>query len=271
MLKVSKFTVAYPMSPEKKRLIDEVKTKGCIAAFLTLYEGLWTIDPNYLNHPDYFFEAGGIDPNKPCWLWLGSTDKNGYGEMKWDGIKMDVQRVSYQCFKGPIGEQDPKSPYRLEVDHRCQNSLCFNPTHLRLIPKARNGALVKLRERYHLQQPKSERDLHRQQKFLTEMYAKEVRLKNELAKFEAKAAKAIDSSRVEQIRSDLEGVGINRKYWTSPEDREIPIEDRSNDISAADLNDPEDPKLQKKLDEQWQDPRLQKILTDHGSLSKQSL
>lgn len=57
-----------------------------------------------------------------CWLWLASTDKDGYGWSSYFGQKK-AHRCSYVYYKGPI-------PSGLMVRHKCDTPACVNPDHL---------------------------------------------------------------------------------------------------------------------------------------------
>src|SRR5688572_10264945 len=54
-----------------------------------------------------------------CWLWIGSTHKNGYGLFK----QTFAHRYSYVLYKGEIEN-------KLFVCHSCDTPLCVNPNHL---------------------------------------------------------------------------------------------------------------------------------------------
>ena len=70
------------------------------------------------------------EPNSGCWLWIGGTKKEGYGQIvirpKRPGQRRKVKsthRVSYELLKGPI-------PAGMLVLHSCDMPCCINPDHL---------------------------------------------------------------------------------------------------------------------------------------------
>lgn len=63
-----------------------------------------------------------------CHLWIGATDKDGYGKFCVNGNNaLRAHRVSYELFKGPI-------PNGTEIDHLCRVHCCVNPNHLEAVP-----------------------------------------------------------------------------------------------------------------------------------------
>jgi len=74
----------------------------------------------------------GIDPNSGCWLWTGLSMLNGYGILGVAAYKIDrrpkglrlVHRLSAYLFL------DFNLDSELQVCHKCDTKLCFDPEHL---------------------------------------------------------------------------------------------------------------------------------------------
>ncbi len=74
------------------------------------------------------FEESYIpEPNSGCWLWLGNTNADGYGQMKikFNGKWVDkgAHRISWMLAHGAF-------PTRIQTLHECDNPPCVNPAHL---------------------------------------------------------------------------------------------------------------------------------------------
>lgn len=61
-----------------------------------------------------------------CWLFRGTLNDGGYGQIR-DGQRMrSVHVVMYEDAKGPV-------PAGLELDHLCRRRPCCNPDHLEAV------------------------------------------------------------------------------------------------------------------------------------------
>lgn len=58
-----------------------------------------------------------------CWLWAGAKDKDGYGQVKWNGVTCAAHRVSYELHNGTI-------PEGKLLMHTCDTPACVRPSHL---------------------------------------------------------------------------------------------------------------------------------------------
>lgn len=72
----------------------------------------------------------------PCWLWTGSVDKHGYGQLTTHSHTPLAKtyrshRLAYEFINGPI-------PDGLEPDHLCRVHSCVNPSHLEPVPHEEN-------------------------------------------------------------------------------------------------------------------------------------
>ncbi|MDE2020515.1 MAG: HNH endonuclease [Patescibacteria group bacterium] len=92
-----------------------------------------------------FWRYVSPEPNSGCWLWEGALINTGYGLLTIGHKKQKLaHRISYEIHKGPI-------PIGLELDHRCYNTACVNPSHLEAVTHAVNtkrGRFKKGKEHY---------------------------------------------------------------------------------------------------------------------------
>lgn len=74
------------------------------------------------------------EPNSGCWLWLSATIKSSdsrlygvIGRCRGQLPRMALaHRASYELHIGAI-------PDKMQIDHKCQNTLCVNPEHLQML------------------------------------------------------------------------------------------------------------------------------------------
>jgi len=96
-----------------------------------------------------------IIPWSGCWIWMGSTDANGYGMVKGTINKKEwaerAHRLSYIHHVGPI-------PDGMWVLHDCDIPSCINPYHLHLGDPAMNMQEMSMRDRHNNRWPKKAAD-----------------------------------------------------------------------------------------------------------------
>lgn len=74
----------------------------------------------------FFSYVGDIDRSTGCILWIGTTNKDGYGIISTEtrkGKTLLAHRASYELMIGSITNS-------LHVLHKCDNPPCINPSHL---------------------------------------------------------------------------------------------------------------------------------------------
>jgi hypothetical protein len=74
-----------------------------------------------------------------CWLWMASTDSDGYGRFWMEGKHNQAHRVAVRL--------DGRDPEGKVVRHTCDVPHCVNPAHLRLGTHADNVADRQRRDR----------------------------------------------------------------------------------------------------------------------------
>lgn len=71
------------------------------------------------------YEVRDCGYETPCWVWLRSSTRKGYGRM-WSPAAsrlVSAHRYYYEHFIGLI-------PSGLQIDHLCRNRACVNPQHM---------------------------------------------------------------------------------------------------------------------------------------------
>ena len=73
------------------------------------------------------------EPNSGCWLWIGTSNWQGYGRYRIPGTRTMTQAFRYiwEHEYGPV-------PAGLELDHLCRVPLCVNPAHMEPVTHREN-------------------------------------------------------------------------------------------------------------------------------------
>lgn len=58
-----------------------------------------------------------------CWIWNGTTNEKGYGQISFRGKQRMLHKLSYQIHRGEV-------PAGHLVCHKCDKPRCWNPEHL---------------------------------------------------------------------------------------------------------------------------------------------
>lgn len=69
--------------------------------------------------------ARGVASDGDCLVWPGPCDSNGYGLIRWEGMKVRVHRLVAHLVHG----LDLADTYQY-ARHECDNPPCFNPDHI---------------------------------------------------------------------------------------------------------------------------------------------
>jgi hypothetical protein len=94
-------------------------------------------------------KSGPVPPERPdlgnCWLWTGSQNRDGYGQVNRQGKTLGAHRVGYELQGDPI-------PDGLTVDHLCRVRHCMRRSHMEAVPQSVNwarGTFAERRAEYH--------------------------------------------------------------------------------------------------------------------------
>jgi hypothetical protein len=70
-----------------------------------------------------------IHKTDSCWLWTGTKERNGYGQV-YIGREADGRLVRFYAHRVAYALEHGTFPKALEVMHRCDVPGCVNPDHL---------------------------------------------------------------------------------------------------------------------------------------------
>ena len=90
-----------------------------------------------------------------CWIWTGSSNNAGYGQIKFNGATWNTHRLAYHLRveklpkPGKVQKADDETDREI-LDHLCETRLCCNPNHLEKIDQSTN---VKRGARHRRTQP----------------------------------------------------------------------------------------------------------------------
>ena len=72
-----------------------------------------------------------VNKTPSCWTWTAQINADGYGRFNDGTRKVLAHRYAWEGANGPI-------PDGMQVDHKCLNRSCVNPSHLRIATQFEN-------------------------------------------------------------------------------------------------------------------------------------
>lgn len=93
-----------------------------------------------------YWRSKCVTDSNGCWVWQGSKNWKGYGQVLFRGVRWVIHRFMYAAYIGPI-------PPGMFVCHTCDNPPCCNPDHLWLGTHADNQKDMVRKGRHAKQDP----------------------------------------------------------------------------------------------------------------------
>lgn len=76
---------------------------------------------------------------EPCWVWTGSTNNAGYGQVKFNAKNWNLHRLAWHMLVERLPQPGrARDADGLVLDHVCENRLCLNPSHLEKVSQSVN-------------------------------------------------------------------------------------------------------------------------------------
>lgn len=82
-----------------------------------------------------FWSKVDIKGDNECWNWIAGRNNAGYGSFGFNGTGIPAHKMTFILTQTEI-------PKGMEVNHRCNNTLCCNPAHLELVTHKQNIAYM---------------------------------------------------------------------------------------------------------------------------------
>lgn len=116
---------------EINRHTPEIQESGTISTKI--------LETKMITHPSFkkrlreyiILDRRWVWRGSPCWIWVGTRDRRGYGITKVGSNLTFTHRVMYQIANGSI-------PPGNHIDHKCRIKSCCNPKHLEPVSPEEN-------------------------------------------------------------------------------------------------------------------------------------
>ena len=118
----------------KRRMADPVNYAKQMAAMHSADARAKAAEANRRPVADRFALYASPEPNTGCWLWSGSCDRRGYGQLRVEGKLRFASHISLELDGRPRPFPDACAR------HKCDFPPCVNPDHLEWGTRKENTA-----------------------------------------------------------------------------------------------------------------------------------